>query len=97
LRELYIYYRVNDGDAPAALQAARSMQQRLREQHPGLQARLLRRPQAGSDGLQTWMETYALPDAGVTTALEDEITRAASAWAAYISGPRHCEVFTPCA
>lgn len=97
MRELYIYYRVSSRDEPAALQAASSMQERLRERHPGLAARLLRRPEPGADGLQTWMETYALPGAGVNTALENEIAEAASAWAAYISGPRHCEVFSPCA
>ena len=97
MRELYIYYRVNPRDEGAALQAAAAMQHGLVERHAGLQARLLRRPVAAADGLQTWMETYALPGLGVNSALEHEIAQAASAWAAYISGPRHCEVFVPCA
>lgn len=97
MRELYIYYRVNLRSEDVALQVAGAMQQSLRERHPGLQARLLRRSEAGADGLQTWMETYALPGIGINTALEREIAEAASAWAAYISGPRHCEVFCPCA
>ena len=97
MRELYVYYRVNAGDESAALQAASAMQQALRGRHAGLQARLLRRPEPAPDGRQTWMETYALPGVGVNSALEREIGEAASAWAAYISGPRHCEVFHPCA
>lgn len=96
MRELYIYYRVNHRDESAALRAAAAMQQTLRERHAGLQARLLRRPEAAADGQQTWMETYALPGTGVNTALEREIDAAAVTWAAYISGPRHCEVFVPC-
>lgn len=97
MRELYIYYRVAAHGSSAALNAVVAMQQLLRQRHPALQARLLRRPDTGPDGLQTWMETYALPGRGIDPALEQEIAQAAQRWAAHVEGSRHCEAFIPCA
>ncbi|HEY1392870.1 MAG TPA: DUF4936 family protein [Methylibium sp.] len=91
--ELYIYYRVPAGNESAALAATLAMQKLLRERHPQLQARLLRRPETAADGLQTWMEAYALPGRGIDASLRQEIEAAALTWAALIDGPRHCEVF----
>jgi hypothetical protein len=99
MRELFIYYRIPQAAAGAALEAALGLQQRLRRHHPGLTARLLRRPD-GADDLQTWMETYAFragDRCGVTPELEAEIAREALALAAFIEGARHIEVFVPCA
>lgn len=94
MRELYIYYRVSACEASAALDAAIAMQRQLREHHPALQPRLLRRPDANAnDGQQTWMEIYTMSGCDVDAAMEHEIEHAARAWAAHISGPRHCEVF----
>ena len=61
-RELYVYYRVPVHEAEALQLAVTKMQERLRRDIPGLQARLLRRTDraAASD---TWMETYAVSPA----------------------------------
>ena len=99
-RELYVYYRVVVRDADALRVAVTEMQDRLRREIPGLQARLLRRTDqaAGSD---TWMETYAVPPSasagGVSDALHATIEQHAAAWRHLCDGPRHTEVFDACA
>ncbi len=96
MRELFVYYRVAAAQAvPAGIEVVR-LQAGLRQRHPGLQARLLRR-EAAPDGLQTWMEIYAWPDraGGVAPGLQAEIERAAEALAPLTAGPRHGEVFEP--
>jgi len=95
MRELFIYYRIRADAAGAALEAVQAMQARLRREHAGLAARLLRRPEE-HDEQQTWMEIYASP-AGVTPDLESRIAEAAAALAPFIVGSRHTEVFVPCA
>ena len=55
MRELFVYYRVRSAQASAALAAVQALQAALRDEVPGLAARVLRRP-AEADGLQTWME-----------------------------------------
>ena len=100
MRELFIYYRVCCIDAPAARAAVLASLQQLRGQHPGLRARLLRRPEE-TDGHQTWMETYAtdplqLP-AGITAALQADIESSAQSMSHFVQGSRHTEVFIACA
>jgi hypothetical protein len=95
MRELFIYYRIRADAARTALAAAQAMQARLREEHPGLTARLLRRPD-NQDQQQTWMEIYTSP-AGVTPDLEARIEEAAAALAPFVVGTRHTEAFIPCA
>lgn len=98
--ELYVYYRVPVREAEALQLAVTEMQDRLRRENPGLQARLLRRTDqaAASD---TWMETYAVPPAanadGVSDALRANIEQYAAAWRHLCEGPRHTEVFDACA
>ena len=96
-RELFVYYRVGAALAPAARVAVEALQVALRDAHPGLEARLLRRPgDERADGFQTWMETYARPaspggiDAALRQVIED---RAAAALAAFVDGARHVETF----
>lgn len=96
MRELFIYYRAPQENASALHAEVSRMQTELRARHPGLQARLLRRPEA-ADGLHTWMETYALPQEGLNDALQGEIETAARAWSHWIVGPRHVERFIACA
>jgi hypothetical protein len=91
MRELYVYYRVRESNAEAVRRDIESMQADLRSTHPGLAARLLRRPQT-NDGLQTWMEIYAHPR-GVDEALEADIEARAKHLARHVEGPRHVEVF----
>jgi len=105
MRELFIYYRVDLQAVPAAKAAVVAMQARLRQRHPGLKARLLRRaePDTAPDAAstQTWMETYAIDPmthpAGITPELEAEIDAEARVLAAWINGVRHTEAFRPCA
>lgn len=91
--ELYVYYRVTD--AQAALQTVNRFQQRLREQHPGLVTRVLRRSRERRDGV-TLMEIYAFDDGrsvGLDPALHSRIEEAAAALTPLLSSPRQTEVF----
>jgi hypothetical protein len=95
-RELFVYYRVAEATLDSACAAALAMQADLCAAYPGLQARLLRRPEA-ADGRCTLMETYACT-AGVGAALQTAIDQAAgAALASWQLGERHTEVFRPCA
>lgn len=94
--ELFVYYRVAPDDAAALGAAAQAMQAALRSAHPGLDARLLRRPEV-AQGRLTFMEVYALPPAGIDAGLRGQIEAAAEALAPWVHGERHTEVFVPCA
>ncbi|HEY0859249.1 MAG TPA: DUF4936 family protein [Albitalea sp.] len=103
MRELFIYYRIDVAGAASALVAAQAFQRRLRERHPGLTARLLRRPDdptAQADDrqtdTQTWMEIYSF-EGGISAALQADIDAEAAALAPFLRGTRHIEVFVPCA
>ena len=103
-RELYVYYRAQLHEAEALRLAVTEMHGRLRREVPGLQARLLRRTDectGGSSGVDTWMETYAMPcstDAdGVSDALCATIEQHAAAWRHLCDSARHTEVFDACA
>ena len=97
MRELFIYYRIEEAGAGSALATVQGFQARLCARHPGLTARVLRRPEGTTDQ-QTWMETYSFADeGGVSAALEAEIEAEASPLAPFIVGVRHVEVFVPCA
>ena len=100
MRELFIYYRVRCVDAPAARAAVLVSQQHLREQNPGLSARLLHRPEE-TNGHQTWMETYSIDPvqgpAGITPALQVDIESSAQLMTRHVAGSRHTEVFFACA
>lgn len=95
VRTLFIYYRVASSQAAAARLAVEALQSRLREALPGLQTQLLRRPEE-KDGQQTWMEIYSHPQ-GVSPQAQDHIEAAARELQALCPGPRHVEVFVPCA
>lgn len=99
--ELYVYYRVPTPEAARLRMAVTALHDQLRHTLPGLQARLLRRTDAAA-GLDTWMETYALPSAPLDTRLADALDAAlaqqATAWRQLLGdGQRHTEVFEPCA
>ena len=102
MRELFIYYRIQTVHAATALATVQAMQQSLRDRHPKIAARLLRRPDEPADNpndQQTWMETYSFPDAGgVSFELQAEIeAHAARALMPFVLGARHIEIFVPCA
>lgn len=94
MRELYVWYRVAPGPAPAARRAVLTMQAELRAGTPGLAARLLVRADANG-AVQTWMESYALPGRtdGISHALEVAIARRAASVSPLIEGERHVEAF----
>ncbi|MBC7955127.1 MAG: DUF4936 family protein [Cytophagales bacterium] len=95
MRELFIYYRTTIENASVLHATALALQAELQARHPGLQTRLLRRPEA-ANGLHTWMETYAAPLSpnGISESLQGEIEIAAHAkLASLIAGPRHTEIF----
>ncbi len=98
-RELYVYYQVPVHQADALRITVTEMQDRLRRETPGLQARLLRRTDQTA-GADTWMETYAVSPAtnacGVSDALRATIEQHAAAWRRLCDGPRHTEVFDAC-
>jgi hypothetical protein len=100
MRELFIYYRSREDHAAAVPTRVRSFQARLVRAHPGLVARLLRRPVV-KDGLITWMETYAIDPMsdcpGIDERLQQEIEFAAAPLRGLIEGERHVEVFRSCA
>ena len=80
--ERFVYYRVHEADASAALQAFLAAV-------PAGSVRLMRRLDAGAGALQTWMEIHAA-DTGAQT--EPAL---AAALAPFIQGPRHLEQFVP--
>lgn len=89
--DLYVYYKVRDGDAAQLLPQVRAMQAQL-----GLPAQLKRRPEA-RDGLQTWMEVYPSVPGGFAAVVEQAALDAGLS--THIEGPRRSEVFTdlsPC-
>jgi hypothetical protein len=94
MRDLYIYYKVAEREAPALWPRVQALQAELARGH-GLAGQLRRRPEA-SDGQQTWMEIYPDAPPGIEALLADAFAAAGIA----VGGPRHTEVFTddsPCA
>lgn len=95
MRELFVYYRVDEVVAATARDAVEAMQARLHRACPGLRARLLVRD-GDSATLQTWMETYALAGSpeGVDAEVESRIAAEATTWSHLVAGSRHVEAFT---
>ncbi|HEV8690770.1 MAG TPA: DUF4936 family protein [Ideonella sp.] len=97
----FVYYRVPADKLADAVQAARIAQQTLIGAHAGLSASLMQRPQPDADRLVTVMETYRVgPEwpadrlSGVPDAIEQAVGAVVARW---LQGPRHLEVFEPCA
>lgn len=95
VRELFVYWRLEPHDLPAARQAMQQFQQQLEAEWPGLAARLYRRADEAGAAHATLMETYAR-EGGIAPGLQADIvtlgTQAATRWC---RGPRHVEVFEP--
>lgn len=96
MRELFVWYRVDDRCADAARAAVAAMQRALASSCPGLRMRLLVRQGAG---VQTWMESYARAPSphgdsrGVDAETEAAIAAAALSLEGVIDGERHVEAF----
>ena len=94
---LFIYYKVESAQAQTLRDRVQSMQRSLCQQLPGLMVQMLVRVDAHPH--QTWMEVYQHPQ-GVDASMQKQIDRAALAMQAETCGqlgPRHVEVFAPCA
>ena len=100
MRELFIYYRSHEDHAASVQARVHEFQAALRRAHPGLLARLLRRPEV-KNGLLTWMETYAIEPMPFSSEIDDDLQRQieshARALQGLIEGDRHTEVFLTCA
>lgn len=91
MTDLYIYYKVRDGEQAALHSAVKAMQAELSAEH-GVTPQLKRRPQSSGDGVWTWMEVYPDVRDGFDAVLADAVrTHGLPALAA---GPRHTETFT---
>jgi hypothetical protein len=93
VRELFVYWRLERHDRPAARAAIQRFQATLEADWHGLVARLYERADDDGSGQATLMETYAR-DGGIPPGLQADIvalgTQAAERWC---RGPRHVEVF----
>lgn len=93
-RELYVYYRVAPSRWREAVAAVQEKQRRLRTEHAGLTARVLRRP-SEDNGAVTLMEVYAC-DASpgdFDALLEARLAESAVTPADWLLGERHIERF----
>ena len=96
MRELFVWYRVDDRNADALRAEVESLQRSLEQRHPGLRARLLIRREAGR---QTWMEIFTRPPrapddvGGIDAATEAAIAAAAQALRPLLASDRHVEAF----
>jgi hypothetical protein len=95
--ELYVYYRVAPTQAATLRQRVRNAHEALQREHPGLVARVLRRPPVG-DGDHTWMEVYAMaaadaPPLDAMLQARIEGTVATALGDGLLRSPRHVEVF----
>lgn len=90
--ELFVYWKLSREQVGAAHAALAAAQRGLMQQHPQLTAEAFRRAD-DAGGVATLMETYAAPG-GIDMALRHEIDAAVTpAVAAWLTGPRHVEVF----
>lgn len=93
--ELFIYYRAQPTDAQRLADAVLEMQRQLCRACPGMRARLLGRPEL-RDGLNTWMEIYALPEGVDPVQVGAAVERAAQVLSDWIVGTRRVEHFVAC-
>jgi hypothetical protein len=96
VRELFVWYRVDERNADPLRAAVEAMQRSLEQRFAGLQARLLIRREADR---QTWMETFARArrtsgdDGGIDAATEAAIAAAALPLRPLLASERHVEAF----
>jgi hypothetical protein len=71
VRRHYVYYRVDEAEVAAVIEAVKGWQRALCERHPGLHAELLRRPDL-REGQVTLMEAYGPLDDALAGRIETE-------------------------
>ncbi|MEO8298148.1 MAG: DUF4936 family protein [Burkholderiales bacterium] len=96
MTELYVYYKVPVAEQAEAERQVLDHQALLRQQLPGLRARLLEGADSGSASplLITWMETYSHP-AGLDAAAQAHILDVLRDCPSQRAGERHVEGFRP--
>ena len=107
-RELFVYWKIAREQAGAAHVAAVDLLQTLRNTHPALESRLMRRADEADEAdkgdkgdkaskaseMATFMETYSALPVGVTPAMQAAIAAQAHLAFATLGHPaRHVEVF----
>lgn len=96
----FIYYRIDPVELTAVLSVVRRLQQQWCADHPGARAAVLQRSEPDRITL-TLMEIYAPAPGQAPQALEPALqalqATATDALAPWLHGPRHLEVFEPCA
>ena len=96
MRELFVWYRVEERNADALRAEVEALQRSLEQRFAGLRARLLVRHEADR---QTWMETFARPPrepsdvGGIDATTEAAISSAALALRPLLASERHVEAF----
>lgn len=95
-RELFVYYRVAEGEWREACAAVHEFQSVLRASYPELTARVLRRPDVGN-GWVTLMEVYSIdarsnPD-GVDGEWQSRIEDGARVLRRWLRSDRHADCF----
>lgn len=90
LHHVYVYYRVSPAKSTALRALVESMQAQL-SRDCGLSGHLRRRPEAGPDGEETWMEVYENLTPELEALLQETVK--GSGIESLISGPRHGERF----
>ena len=96
VRELFVWYRVDEREADALLVEVVALQRSLEQRFAGLRARLLIRRDAER---QTWMETFArVPreagdEPGIDATIEAVITASAQRLRPLLASDRYVEAF----
>jgi len=92
-KTLFVYYKVPfDQRGHYKVQALSELAQREQD-HPGLQAQLLQRPEVSLEGFETWMEIYEHADHGIDEALESALRQSFAR--SQLPFKRMVEVFIP--
>ena len=96
VRELFVWYRVDDRNVEPLHAEVVALQRSLEQRFAGLRARLLIRRGAER---QTWMEMYSCSpcsagdDAGIDAAIETAISTTAERLRRLLASDRHVEAF----
>lgn len=90
-RRLFVYYRVDLPRLNVTVDAIRRLHVLLRNEYPGLQVDLMRRPEL-REGQVTLMESYAEQTSG---AMPDGFAAELERLTAGLPRPRHSEWFLP--
>jgi hypothetical protein len=92
MQTLFVYYKLPVSEHDEWRPRVEAFQNELKQKWSGLSTELMQRPEATSEGIETWMEIYRHTE-GVTQHMMDSI--AASAVAHQLPPKRMSEFFIP--